>query len=461
MTVALIIIMVVHFIDYRQSKFLVDAFNSVEKSQQTLMQLSKLESSLKDIQRSYRGYVITHGKEFLGPYEAAQQNIPQQLLALRRDLAYDSYAQRLLDSIKRQTNYKIHLIENAITQIKTGRIDEAVAGVRLPNSLLDSTMALVIQIATKEEQRTEQYQLQVHDHVRMNFIMVFVGLTISTTLLIISVAVSFISQSRIDKVNRSVQQKTLEANIKLEKANSILQKANEELSSFSYSISHDLKAPLRAINGFSGILMEENYEKLDEDAQRALRVIQQNANRMDQLINDLLELARLGSKAIEKQQVNMQQMVATILANHQLAPTTTVKLHSLPDAFADASLIRQVWENLIGNAIKFSSRNEKPNMEIGFTPVDGGGYYWIKDNGAGFDPQYRDKLFKVFSRLHAKKEFEGTGAGLAIAKKIIDSHGGRIWADAELNKGATFYFSLPPGDKVKGTDGYRAANSFG
>jgi signal transduction histidine kinase len=459
MTVALIIIMIVHFIDYRQSKFLVDAFHSVEKSQQTLMQIAKLESSLKDIQRSYRGYLITQGKEFLGPYETARQVIPKQLLALRKDLVHDGHAQVLLDSIERKTNNRIRLIENAIMQIKTGRLDEAVAGVRLPNALLDSTMALVNQIETKEAQRTGQYQQQVREHVRVNFIMVFLGLTISTTLLIIAVAIALISQSRIDKVNRSMQQKTLEANAKLEKANHILQKANEELSSFSYSISHDLKAPLRAINGFSGILMEENYEKLDEDAQRALRVIQQNANRMDQLINDLLELAKLGSKGVEKQHVNMQQMVTIILANHELPPTTTVKLHSLPDAFADPSLIRQVWENLISNAIKFSSRNENPNIEIGFTDVDGGGYYWIKDNGAGFDPQYREKLFKVFSRLHAKKEFEGTGAGLAIAKKILDSHGGRIWADAELNKGATFYFSLPMANKIKGTDGYRAANS--
>jgi signal transduction histidine kinase len=461
MTVALIIIMIVHFIDYRQSNFLVDAFYSVEKSQQTLMQIAKLESSLKDIQRSYRGYVITRSKELLGPYETAKRNIPQQLTALRKDLVHDRHTQVLLDSIERKTNERIRLIEHGIIQIKAGKMDEAVAGISVPHSLLDSTMGLLSQIETNEEHRTEQYQQQVREHVRTNFIMIFLGLTISTTLLIIAVATALISQSRIDKVNRSVQEKTLEANVKLEKANGILQKANEELSSFSYSISHDLKAPLRAINGFSGILMEENYEKLGEDAQRALRVIQQNANRMDQLINDLLELAKLGSKALEKQRVNMQHIVSAILANYPFAPSATVNVHPLPEAFADPSLIRQVWENLISNAIKFSSRNANPKLEIGFTQVDGGGYYWIKDNGAGFDPQYREKLFKVFSRLHAKKEFEGTGAGLAIAKKILDSHGGRIWAEAELNKGATFYFSLPMADNVKGTDSYRAANSTG
>lgn len=222
-----------------------------------------------------------------------------------------------------------------------------------------------------------------------------------------------------------------------------LQKATNEISAFSYSVSHDLRAPLRAINGYSAILLEEHHDHLDESGKRALGIIQQNSSRMDELISDLLELARLGTLAISKQKFNMHQLVKHVLVDKQLKSNTQLNVLPMDEAFADSYLLRQVWENLISNAIKFSSRTETPVIEIGYEKHNGEQVYWVRDNGVGFDPVYSDKLFKVFSRLHGKKEFEGTGAGLAISKKIIEAHGGRIWAEAQLTKGATFYFSLP------------------
>lgn len=247
------------------------------------------------------------------------------------------------------------------------------------------------------------------------------------------------SDAALEKLKESLQS----SEIKRQQVMQALQKANDEINAFSYSVSHDLRAPLRAINGYSAILLEEHYPRLDDSAKRAINIIQQNSSRMDELISDLLELTRLGTLAVSKQRFNMHQLVEHVLLNKKLKSNTKLNVLPMGETFADSYLLRQVWDNLISNAIKFSSRTETPVIEIGYTRQNTEHIYWVRDNGVGFDPVYSDKLFKVFSRLHGKKEFEGTGAGLAISKKIIEAHGGRIWAEAQLAKGATFYFSLP------------------
>lgn len=247
------------------------------------------------------------------------------------------------------------------------------------------------------------------------------------------------SNTALEKLKESLQS----SENKRQQALQALQKANDEINAFSYSVSHDLRAPLRAINGYSAILLEEHYPHLDDSGKRAINIIQQNSNRMDELISDLLELTRLGTLAVTKQRFNMHQLVEHVLLNKKLKSNTKLNVLPMGETFADSYLLRQVWDNLISNAIKFSSKTETPVIEIGYTRQNTEHIYWIRDNGVGFDPVYSDKLFKVFSRLHGKKEFEGTGAGLAISKKIIEAHGGRIWAEAQLAKGATFYFSLP------------------
>ncbi|HYG01985.1 MAG TPA: PAS domain S-box protein [Chryseosolibacter sp.] len=245
-------------------------------------------------------------------------------------------------------------------------------------------------------------------------------------------------------LQKEAEAKIMEANAQLERGNEALQKANNELSSFSYSISHDLRAPLRAINGYSAILHEDYGDILDDRAKKALRTIQENATRMDSLINDLLELARLGYTSIEKQSVNMQQLVNAIIMEKNIdKPKIAVAPMDL--SHGDATLLRQVWENLINNALKFSSKNPDAAIEVGFQQGQNEQIFFVRDNGVGFDATYSDKLFKVFSRLHAKHEFEGTGAGLAIVKKIIDAHGGRVWAESSPGNGATFFFALPLG----------------
>lgn len=225
-----------------------------------------------------------------------------------------------------------------------------------------------------------------------------------------------------------------------------LETVNKELESFSYSVSHDLRSPLRAMNGYSRILQEEYSEQFDENAKRLLNNILANASRMGTLIDDLLEFSRLGRKSVKKSHLNMQQMVENVL--NELMPNTgrhTIRVHPLPPATGDHGLINQVWVNLISNAVKYSVKKENPEIEIGSTQFGGETIFYVKDNGAGFDMKYADKLFGVFQRLHSYEEFEGTGVGLAIVYRIIVKHGGKIWAEAKVDEGAGFYFTLPEG----------------
>jgi PAS domain S-box-containing protein len=223
-----------------------------------------------------------------------------------------------------------------------------------------------------------------------------------------------------------------------------LESANRELESFGYSVSHDLRAPLRAIAGFAHLLREESGAALGGTAADYLARIEDNALRMGQLLDALLELSRSGRTALAPEPLDMRALVRSVLAELNGAERAEIVLGELPPAHADPRLVRQVWVNLIGNALKFSRHAAPPRVEIGGAPAAAGSVeYWVRDNGVGFDMRYAAKLFGVFQRLHPASEFEGTGAGLAIARRIVERHGGRIWAQSAPGAGATFRFTLP------------------
>lgn len=256
-------------------------------------------------------------------------------------------------------------------------------------------------------------------------------------------------RKRADEELRRLNQTISEMNVGLEQKvterTQELQTVNHELESFSYSVSHDLRAPLRAINGYARML-EEDYEgALDANGIRILGTIQHNARHMGLLIDDLLAFSRLGRKKIQKGLTDMTTLVNNVLSEiHQNTPhqaEITIK-HLLP-AWADAVLIKQVWVNLIGNAVKYSSAKPDPRIEISSYRENDEVFYQVKDNGAGFDMAYVHKLFNVFQRLHTMDEFEGSGVGLAIVKRIIEKHNGRVWAEGSIDAGAIFTFSLP------------------
>jgi PAS domain S-box-containing protein len=235
-------------------------------------------------------------------------------------------------------------------------------------------------------------------------------------------------------------------NVSLQTRGAELEQANKELESFSYSVSHDLRAPLRAIDGFSRILAEEHAGNLDADAQRLLGIVRSNTQNMGRLIDDLLAFSRLGRKQIERSRIDMKTLahdVFTEVSPVHSNPTPAFHLTALPVAYGDPALIRQVVLNLVSNAVKYSRTRDNPTIQINAYAENGEQVYLVKDNGVGFDMKYQDKLFGVFQRLHSAEEFEGTGVGLAIVQRIINRHGGRVWAESKVNEGATFYFTLP------------------
>jgi light-regulated signal transduction histidine kinase (bacteriophytochrome) len=225
-----------------------------------------------------------------------------------------------------------------------------------------------------------------------------------------------------------------------------LETVNKELEGFSYSVSHDLRAPLRAIIGYAAILEEDYGDKLDDEARRITGVIRNNTVKMGQLIDDLLAFSRMSRQDMSKARIDMSVVVNEVresLATQFDFKRIHWKIEPLPVVPANANMIRQVWVNLISNAIKYSSKREIAQVEIGTFPKNGQTVFFVRDNGAGFNQQYAEKLFKVFQRLHSATEYEGTGIGLALVEKIVSKQGGSVWAEGEVDKGACFYFSLP------------------
>jgi len=232
----------------------------------------------------------------------------------------------------------------------------------------------------------------------------------------------------------------------LERHAAQLAASHKDLESFSYSVSHDLRAPLRAIDGFSRILLEDYAGKLDDEGRRLLTVVRDNTQKMGQLIDDILAFSRAGRAATSASEIDMDELAAEVF--DELKPSATgrtvnVQIHPLPPACVDRAMMRQVLSNLLSNAVKFTRTRGIANIEVSGQAEGVENIYLVRDNGVGFDPQYAHKLFGVFQRLHSAEEFEGTGIGLAIVKRIIDKHGGRVWAETKPGEGALFYFSVP------------------
>ncbi len=240
-------------------------------------------------------------------------------------------------------------------------------------------------------------------------------------------------------------EKIKELNFNLQNNVVQLESTNKELESFSYSISHDLRAPLRGVDGYTKMLMEDHDEFLNEEGKRLLSNVRYNTKKMSDLIDNLLAFSKLGRKALQKGNINMNDLIEGVIIdiNKTIKHNSEIKIGTLHPTIGDYSLINQVAFNLVSNAIKYSSKSNKPVVEITSQIINDEPVYSIKDNGVGFEMKYANKLFGVFQRLHTSEEFEGTGVGLAIVQRIINKHGGRIWVEAELNKGAVFSFTLP------------------
>lgn len=259
-------------------------------------------------------------------------------------------------------------------------------------------------------------------------------------LLLIIFMVALLTE-RIEKVR-----KLRRLNDELKRETIKLEDANNELEAFAYSVSHDLRVPLRAIDGFSRIIIEDYEDKLDEEGIRLLNIVRENTKKMGRLIDDILLLSRAGRQEMQMQELDMTNLANNIYKDFNQdikGRNIDFSADNLPNAMADRALLTQVFTNLIGNSIKFTENNDIATIKVGSSSDENDNIYYVKDNGAGFDMKYYDKLFGLFQRLHSQDEFEGTGVGLSIVQRIISRHGGRVWGEGAVDEGATIFFSLP------------------
>jgi signal transduction histidine kinase len=260
------------------------------------------------------------------------------------------------------------------------------------------------------------------------------GLLAASFVLIVLLLENSVLYARLVETHESERRKTSE-----------LLAASKELAAFSYSVSHDLRAPVRAVDGYARMLEEDSAPQLDAEGKRRLAVIRDNSRRMGALIDDLLAFTSLSRQTLHPVRLDMVAIIDEVWTELGAGAPARLKTGPLPAARGDRALVRQVWANLLGNALKFSGKREAPEIEISARSETGEVVYCIRDNGAGFDMRYYDKLFGVFQRLHREDEFPGTGVGLAIVQRIVSLHGGRVWAESKVDEGATFYFTLQSG----------------
>jgi signal transduction histidine kinase len=398
--------------------------------------LTQLLVTMIDFETGQRGFIITGDRSYLQPYDSALQNLDKQLAALHE----------MTDDLEQQKTRAIQL-EKMIGQ----RIAIAKDIIEVRNESFEKAQAMIIQGEGKkamdgirrlirEIQQIEDESFAAKSRVNadtlVQFQIAFVSLliipAIIITLLFYWILSHFKARSKAEADSR--------------RAAVEIHQLNKELESYTYSVSHDLRAPLRSIDGYSQILKEDYYDKLDDEGKRVIGVIMNNAKRMGNLIDDLLDFSRMGRKEIHKSEMDVDDLVRTVideLTEPRNGKNADIRVLPLGHVKGDINMMRQVWLNLISNAIKYSGLREDPKIEIGSYMENGAHCFYVKDNGVGFNMDYKDKLFGVFQRLHKVNEFEGTGVGLALVKRIVTRHGGTIWAEAKVNEGATFYFSLP------------------
>ncbi len=403
--------------------------------------LGDFAAAIRDAESGQRGFLLAGDRAYLAPYESAQTEVPRQLERLRALSGDDPVMNRTVSSLAGMSDDKLAELRVTVDLAAAGRQQEALARVRSGEgqALMERIRAELAAFSAREDERTAARGAVLKRNRFWGDLLAPIITTLAFTLLVgtfVSLLRQFGRAQRAETDLRANQTK--------------LELANEELKSFAYSVAHDLRAPLRAINGYAGVLTEDHGTELVPEAHRLLGRITANGERMSRLIDDLLALSRVSALEVQPRRIEMNRLVREVcdeLIGGLDGARSEVELSvsgDLPPASGDPSLIRQVWFNLVANALKFSRDQTPVRIEIGGTTA-GAGFvtYFVRDNGVGFDMKYLGKLFGPFQRLHRPDEFEGTGIGLALVKRIVQRHGGAVWAESNEGRGALFAFTLP------------------
>jgi signal transduction histidine kinase len=463
-----------------------NAVRQAEASDSRLLASESLMQRLVDAETGVRGYVATHDRLFLDPYKSSVLVMPGLIEGFRVRRLHEPesvFAQSTLIADESQAQMTIL---GEILRTPDGRNSVAVPrALRRGKVIMDAIRRLIGPYQSRERTLiAERRAGAIADRAGLGYalaatlvlciaasiavVLFFAKRVVGRLATVIAkteriaanqeVGVPLRGNDEIVAVDRAVHLMAIAiaarnadvvlSNESLNERNEELSDANKELETFSYSVSHDLRAPIRAIDGYSRRLQREYNGHLDVEGRRLLAVIQEEAGRMGELIDDLLEFSRLGRKEMKDGPVDMTVLAREVAAGEKNASGTNVSLAvgTLPHTRGDRALLRQVWQNLIANAVKYSSTQVEPVVTVSGSAEGRLSVYHVSDNGVGFDMKYAHKLFAVFQRLHSVDEFSGTGVGLAIVKRIVARHGGRAWATAEPSNGAIFSFSLPSGE---------------
>jgi signal transduction histidine kinase len=437
-------IVVISAISYRNTAVLIENSRLDTKSHELVQLLGSVGEALSAAESGHRRYLVTGDESYLTSYRTVVERMPEYLRYLRGLTNDGAEQQDRVETLERLIARQLRAEADAIAQRE--RLGyEAVRHLALSGAAkneLEGIQALMTELDSAE-------QRALHARVTQS-----AGSTINTIMLLgLGALLQLVLLGSVYYlIHHDVTERRRVA-AELQSRGELLEAANKELEAFSYSVSHDLRAPLRHIDGYAALLSKAAGESLNDKARRYLQTISSSAKQMGQLIDDLLVFSRMGRQDMLRTTVNLDQLVKTVLQDLRLdlqGRTISWTIHPLPNVSGDPAMLRQVLMNLVSNALKFTATRLEAKIEIGVAKRSPSEVeIFVRDNGVGFDMQYVDKLFGVFQRLHRNDEFEGTGIGLANVRRIIRRHGGRTWAEGALDQGATFYFSLPPARSLR------------
>ncbi|HSN18126.1 MAG TPA: CHASE3 domain-containing protein [Gammaproteobacteria bacterium] len=421
----------------------------VDHTYQVIVKTGQVFADLRGATATARGYLITGDASLLGLYRQYASAVLPGIDALRPMVADNPAQLAGVEAMHKVTAQELQgLAEMLLRHPMTAASNKVVATpVTASHRQMDELAALTEQMVTAERQLLATRSAEASRGRHLTLWVIAAGNLVSLLALLACLWLLTREIAHRRRAERHVKA----LNHELASGNVQLAASNRELEGFSYSISHDLRSPLRAIDGYAKLLEAHMGAALDDEARRLLGLVSDNTRRMAALIDDLLAFSRLGRKALEREDLDMTVLATQCVAEalQVSAARPQVMVAPLPPSRGDRTLMRQVWMNLIANAVKYSQGNPAASIEVRGRIQQGECEYSVSDNGVGFDMQYYHKLFGVFQRLHGVEEFPGTGVGLAIAMRIVTKHGGRIWADAVPGQGATFFFTLPRAEDAK------------